>query len=79
MPWIPKEDRPKLDEFIAPLMGTIEHQGDLAYTIYRLVLPHRSYRTMSGARAVLRDLYDIITEELLLYEAQKKKDNGPIL
>jgi hypothetical protein len=79
MPWIPQADRPKLDDYIAPLATTIQNQGELAYAIYRIILPHRTYRTMSGARAVLADLYDIITEELLEYEAAKRKENGGII
>ena len=79
MPFITPNQRNALDPMIDVLSGMIKFRGEGAYVLYRLVLPSKSYATFSSARAVLKDVYDVITEEFLTYEAKKRLENGDIL
>ena len=78
MPYITPDLRNALDPKINALWGMIALRGELAYAIYRLVLPSKSYVNFSSARAVLKDVYDVITAEFLAYEAMKRVENGDI-
>ena len=79
MPYIAQDKRTILDPHISELSAGIADHGQLAYTLYRLVLPSKRYEHYSRARAVLTDVYDVITEEFLAYEANKRLENGDIL
>ena len=78
MPYITSVERNRLNPAITALREVVKSQGDLAYAIYCLVLPSKRYQCSSAGRAVLKDVYDILTEELLDYERQKRHDNGGI-
>ena len=79
MPYIKQEIRNKLDPYIHSLASVIVAPGELAYVVDRLVLPVGTYAAYSAARAVLKDVYDVITEEFLSYERKKRGENGDIL
>jgi len=78
MPYIDPLERDHLDPLIASIAPHIATPGQLAYVIYRLVLPRVSYKSLSAGRAVLKDLYDILTKMLLDYEDIKRVQNGDI-
>ena len=78
MPYIASDLRKALDPSINALSAAIKLRGEWAYVIYRLALPSKSYATFSSARAVLKDVYDVITAEFLAYEAMKRMENGDI-
>ena len=79
MPYITLYQRARLDPDINTLLSTIENRGELAYSIYRLVMKGKRYENFSAARAALKDVYDMLTEEYIEYEKQKRTDNGGIL
>ena len=79
MPYITPDRRPGLTELAQHARLAAQTQGELAYLIYRLVLPVKGYATLSQARAVLRDVLDILNEDYLDYEEDMKKRNGDIL
>ena len=79
MPYIPQRERDVLDPDIDRLARCIATRGQLTYAVYRLVLPGTSYDMLSTARAVLRDVLDVISAQYLQYETRKERENGRIL
>ena len=79
MPFITYEARNILDPHINNMLDNIADQGQLAYVLYRLVLPGKRYENYSKARAVLKDVYEVLTGEFMEYESRKKRENGDIL
>ena len=81
MPFITPEERDVLDYMIDELSQKIETQGQRTYAVYRLALNQHfayGYTSMSTARAILKDCYDVLTERLLAYEREKEAENGGI-
>jgi len=82
MPFIPQTERDELDPGIDTLRFDIDSVGQRTYVVYRLAFDpenlHGSYTSMSHARAVLKDAYDVLTERLLKYERAKEEENGGI-
>ena len=84
MPYIKKEDRPKIDKFVDPLALQIDTDGELNYAITRLV--HRvigrkglCYATLNMVMGVL----SCVTQELYRrvaapYEDEKIESNGDV-
>ena len=79
MPYIKQQMRDKLDPYIHSLASVIASRGELAYTIYKLVLQVRGYTEYSAARAVLTDVLDVITIDFMEYERKKRDENGDIV
>ena len=81
MPFITSSERDALDSMIDNLSHAIKTQGQRAYVVYRLAFdPNivRGYTSISKARAILKDTFDILTVRLLRYEDEKEKENGGI-
>ena len=80
MPFIKWYDRLRYDEKIEELLHSLLNgtQGDVAYVVYRLVKRENRYTALSKARAVLRDVLDILDEEYLAYEHKMRNENGDI-
>lgn len=80
MPYIKVPDRKILNKLLAPLKISSLKQGELAYLIYKVAFRDRpySYEGLSLARAVVRDVLDVLTKELLEYEDEKRSENGAI-
>lgn len=84
MPYIKKEDRPKLDKLIEALSMNIENEGELNYTITRLI--HllvkkwgESYSTYNKLIGVLSCVdKEFYRKKTVPYEKQKEFENGDI-
>lgn len=78
MPFIKQDGRDVLDPFIDALNTKIQEQGHVAYAVYRLVKREHRYTAISRARAILHDVLDILDQEYLHYEHNKREENGAI-
>lgn len=80
MPYIQVSERKNLNKLLSLLKVGSRKQGELAYLIYRIAFRDRpyGYEGLSLARAVVKDVYDVLTKELMEYEDEKRSENGAI-
>lgn len=85
MPYITEMRREHIDELLQALLARIysngDEQGDYTYCIAKLAIgfnKRKSYKALSHARSLIKDAYDVFTDELLQYERTKKEVNGDL-
>lgn len=83
MPYIAEYRRGQLDPWIQILAERFKSVGDMNYSITRLIClsipPRPNYAQLSAARAVLMDVYDEFTRQVLdPYENTKQREHGGV-
>ena len=83
-PYVPQQDRTKLDPFLAGLGRNIDTKGELTYALTLLVLGYvdkhgKSYDSYSDVLGCLTATqHELYRTECAKYEDTKRVENGPL-